>query len=219
MTESLKKILETAKSKKISDQGICRLLGANRNKVDDWKKGKSSPTVAEVALLAHSFDVSADYLLGITPSPISLDALERAGLEARNPDSDWVQIPIYGKVAAGYGALALEEFDGYEILETSMVKNGDLSDYFFLRVKGDSMNPDIKEGDLVLVRKQQDIDYGGQVAVVITDDEEGTLKRVYKREKYVELRPINPSYEIKIILNGQFIQICGVVKKQVRNWV
>ena len=63
------RILETAKANEISDQGICRLLKANRNKVDDWKKGKSSPTIEEVSLLAHEFNVTTDYLLGKSDDP------------------------------------------------------------------------------------------------------------------------------------------------------
>ncbi len=66
------RILELARINKVSDQAICRILGANRNKVDDWKKGKSSPTPEDVRQLALHFKVSADYLLNLTDNPMVL---------------------------------------------------------------------------------------------------------------------------------------------------
>ena len=69
MQEVINLILMTAKERNISNQEICRILGANRNKVDDWKKGKSSPSVEEVSILAKNFNVSTDYLSGLTDDP------------------------------------------------------------------------------------------------------------------------------------------------------
>jgi len=69
MKEVVKRILITAKERKVSNQAVCRLLNENRNKVDDWKKGKSSPTTDEVFVLSEYFDVSTDYLHGRTDDP------------------------------------------------------------------------------------------------------------------------------------------------------
>ena len=67
-------------------------------------------------------------------------------------------------------------------------------DYIYIRVEGNSMiNARIHDGDLVLVRKQSDVQTG-DIAVVVIDDEEATLKRVLKKENILVLQPENPSY-------------------------
>lgn len=55
------------------------------------------------------------------------------------------------------------------------------------------INARIHDGDLVLVRKQSDVQTG-DIAVVVIDDEEATLKRVLKKENILVLQPENPSY-------------------------
>ena len=107
------RILSVAKDAKVSNQEICRLLGANRNKVDDWKKGKSTPTSSEVAVLAKKFDVSTDYLIGLsdapTPPTLSIpDALQGVPIAFnRGEFEDLTQDEVdnLARIAAGYKAL------------------------------------------------------------------------------------------------------------------
>ena len=81
------------------------------------------------------------------------------------------QIPVVGTVRAGYGALAFEEDYGKEY---ACVK--DPENYFFLVVKGDSMEPRISDGDLALVHRQNTLDNGDLGVLVYGADGEGTLK-------------------------------------------
>ena len=59
------RILEIAKERGISNQELCRVLNGDRNKIDNWKNGKSKPTVEELANLIRYFNISSDYLLGL----------------------------------------------------------------------------------------------------------------------------------------------------------
>ena len=105
---------------------------------------------------------------------------------ARGP-IDRVTVPIVGEVAAGNPILAAENVDGTLELDPSLVRD---SRAYMLRVKGESMiEANICDGDLVLIQPQQEA-ANGEIVVVMIDDE-ATLKRFYRRDGYIELRPEN----------------------------
>jgi repressor LexA len=99
------------------------------------------------------------------------------------------KIPVVGTIAAGQPLYAEENIVGYECVQ----KDQDID--FCLIVKGDSMiNAGIHDGDIVFIRKQSDVE-NGEIAAVIIDGQEATLKRVYKTGDAVILRSENPKYE------------------------
>lgn len=101
-------------------------------------------------------------------------------------------IPLLGKVAAGLGLLAEENREGDVVVDPDLFGGGDS---FALRVQGDSMIEEgIHENDLVIVRPQR-IASNGDIVVALLGGEEATVKYYYDRERYIELRPANPSYE------------------------
>ena len=86
-------------------------------------------------------------------------------------------------------------------------------------VRGDSMEPRISSGDLALVRRQPDVN-SGELAVVLVDGEEGTLKKVIKKDGMLILQPFNPSYPA-MIYSGEdlnYIQIVGKVVETKARW-
>ena len=92
---------------------------------------------------------------------------------------------------------AIEDIIDYEEIPHSMAKSGD---YFALQIKGDSMEPRIKEGDVVIVRKQPDVE-SGEVAIVLVNGDEATIKKVQKFNGGINLVPSNPAYEVKTYSN------------------
>jgi repressor LexA len=111
----------------------------------------------------------------------------RRAWRSPSPSVDRVEVPIVGEVAAGSPILAAENIVGTLTLDPSMVRD---SRAFFLRVRGNSMiEAHICDGDLVLVQPQQEARDGEIVVVRIDDDV--TLKRFYRRDGFIELRPEN----------------------------
>ncbi len=100
-------------------------------------------------------------------------------------------VPLLGAVKAGYNYLAQENWIGTVDVETSLV--GDGKDYFALKVKGDSMAPVFIEGDIVIIKKQNDCE-SNEYAVVIINGDEGTLKKIKKTDNGIILQPLNPAY-------------------------
>lgn len=118
-------------------------------------------------------------------------------------------LPVLGIIRAGSPLFADENIIGYEPANADDLKGGE---YFYLRVTGDSMiGSRIQEGDLVLVRKQDDVN-SGQIAVVMVNSDEATIKKVYKQDDQLLLQADNPKYP-PMILKGDDVKIIGIVVK------
>ncbi|MEG0470030.1 LexA family protein [Amedibacillus sp. YH-ame10] len=119
--------------------------------------------------------------------------------------------PILGYVKAGYDLFANENLLGYEEVTKKEASQGD----YYLKVQGDSMNGSrINDGDLVYVKTCQDVD-NGDIAVVLLDQSEVTIKKVLKKEHSLILMATNPVYEPKVFseedMQANRIQIIGKV--------
>ena len=68
-------------------------------------------------------------------------------------------------------------------------------DFFALQIKGSSMEPKFSEGDVVVVRKQEDVD-NGDIAIVLVNGNEATVKKIKKFENGINLIPTNPEYDV-----------------------
>jgi len=118
-------------------------------------------------------------------------AIQVRDFTEREIQPDTRQVPLLGRVTAGGPVLAVENI---EATITVAREWAGTEEVFFLRVKGDSMAPFILEGDLVLVRSQASADNGDVVVALI--EEEATVKRFYRENRHIVLRPDNPRWEI-----------------------
>lgn len=126
-----------------------------------------NPKRGLIEKLASLFDVKPSYLLGMEETPI---------VKA-------VKIPVLGTVVAGIPLDAVENIIGWEEISPAMAATGE---HFALRIKGTSMEPRICEGDIVVVRKQEDIE-SGDTAIVLINGGEATVKKVKKTEEGIML--------------------------------
>lgn len=102
-------------------------------------------------------------------------------------------VPVLGTVKAGYGGFAADENMGSESVDVRTLRGYNQDDFFYLIVKGDSMEPRLYEGDLVLVRRQTSVD-SGAYAVVTIDDDEGVVKKVEYDKDSITLISQNHNY-------------------------
>lgn len=97
-------------------------------------------------------------------------------------------VPILGWTTAGQPALALEQHEGHLTVDGSLVRGENV---FALRVKGDSMiEAGIMDGDMVIIRQQEDVD-NNEIALVLIENEEATIKRFIRKGRKVVLKPAN----------------------------
>lgn len=127
-----------------------------------------------------------------------------------------ISIPILGTIVAS-APVRSDPLPGDETIElTSALFGRDTSDLFCLRVQGDSMiDALIHDGDLVILRRQNEVHNGEMAAVWLTDREETTLKKVYYEGRTVRLQPANPQHE-PIIVPASAVQIQGKVVLVIR---
>ena len=169
-------------------------IGVAESTVSQYETGKRQPDYETLLKLSEYFGVSVDYLLGresVTDSPPA----------PSRPGSKW--IPVLGKVAAGTPIEAVEDILDYDEIDAHTASSGE---HFALQIKGQSMEPRIKDGDVVIVRKQDDCD-SGDVAVVLVNGDEATVKRIKKEPAGIMLIPSNPSYEPKFYSNDQIASL------------
>ncbi len=150
-----------------------------------WETGKREPDFSTVQRLADFFEVSVDYLLGRGEEADFSHVRGGWGGEPRGR-----RVPILGKVQAGLPVEAIEDFLGYEEYSGP----GNIEDFFGLEVRGDSMEPKISEGDVVIVRKQSTCD-NGDLVVAMVGGEDATVKRLKKSPAGITLIPNNPAFE------------------------
>lgn len=133
------------------------------------------------------------------------------GIEENSENKNKYLVPVLGTVRAGLPIEAVETIIDYEEISEDMAKQGE---FFALQIKGDSMEPRICEGDVVIVRKQSDVD-SGDTAIVLVNGEEATIKKIQKFDDGINLVPGNPSYDVRTYTNEQIeslpVQILGKV--------
>ena len=100
-------------------------------------------------------------------------------------------IPVIGRVAAGLQCFADMQIDEYAPCDASLLHTG--YDYVYLRVTGDSMEPELHEGDKVLVQVRDTVE-SGDYAVVIVDGDDGLVKKVEYSKTQLTLISENPYY-------------------------
>ena len=194
------------KERKLRQAALSAQLGVTQQAVGKWETGRSTPDPATVARLAALLGTTTDVLLGVSPAPQDFGGPVGAYMES--------PVPVVGSVRAGYGALAFEEDYG---TEPAPVK--DPENYFYLVVKGDSMEPRIHDGDYALVRRQPTLN-NGDLGVMVFDEGEGTLKRYIRRGNAVILQPFNPDYPEKVIRGADLerLYIAGKVVETKTKW-
>jgi repressor LexA len=172
----------------------------NKSTISRYENELQEPMVSVVKNFAEIFGVSTDYLM-------ASDKKLPEGVVPYNPIVH--QIPILGTISAGLPIYAEQNIEGYTYTE----KNGG-AEYFALRVKGDSMNAvPISEGSLVTIRHQEQVE-NGEIAAVLVNDDEATIKRFTRDGNIVQLIPqsYNPAHKIQIYdLKRDRIKIIGKV--------
>ena len=165
------------KEANMTQQELASKLYVSQQAVGKWERGEATPNPETIVAMSRIFGVSADTLLGESAPPLSTGGT-------------WV--PVLGDVAAGIPIEAVENIVDYEEIDTAMAANGK---YYGLRIKGSSMEPRIREGDVVILRQQEDADTG-DTAVVLVNGESATVKRIKKEpDGGLWLLPNNPAYD------------------------
>lgn len=157
----------------ISQDELAKRLGyKSRSTIAKIESGENDLTQKKVAAFAKALNVSIDFLMD--------------GNRNEN-NSQGTRIPVLGTIVAGIPITAVENIIDYEEISQEMAKTGE---YFALVVKGSSMEPKIYEGDVVIVKKQSTVD-NGDIAIVLVNGNEATIKQIQRSPSGITLVGFN----------------------------
>lgn len=171
-TKNLSMYIEkSGKSKKV----ISEEMGIPYTTLVEWANGKKFPRADGIERLANYFNILKSELLEDDHDPLKPFAPRTT--------EDYTTFPVIGDVAAGYDRYAVEDWNGDTVdIPNSYLKGHDRSEFFVLKVVGDSMFPEYHDGDKVLIKRQPSMDHSGQVGVVLYNGDESTLNRSFMRK-------------------------------------
>lgn len=187
--------------KNITQTELCKKTGIPKSAMSQYIKGNFEPKQDRIYLIAKALNISEAWLMGY----------DVPMLREGNSKKSGVKIPVLGLVRAGIPMDAVEYIIDYEEISEDMARQGE---FFALQIKGDSMEPKISDGDVVIVRKQPDIE-SGEIAIVLVNGDEATIKKVQKFNGGINLIPSNPAYDVMTFTNEQIeklpVRILGKV--------
>lgn len=158
----------------LTQDELGEIAGVSGGAVSTWERGTAEPRMGAIQKIADHLNISKADIVDDNETTYK---------------STGVSIPIVSSIVAGLPADVYEDPQGYEEISHELARTGE---FICLKVKGDSMSPVIQDGDLVVIRSQQDVDSGDIAAVRINGDE-STLKQVQKSEAGITLIAYNPS--------------------------
>lgn len=168
----------------------------------DYRTGKPiAPTLDSVKDIAKAMNMSIDELLKI------LDDEQEFKMFS---NTSFATLPVYGQICAGQPNWAEECIEGFLPVDINLMKIDNLKDYFFLRVNGESMNKVVKNGAFALIHKQDTVN-NGEIAVVLVNGYEATLKKFTKQNDLIILEPqsTDNSFETQAYNDKTQIKILG----------
>lgn len=193
------RLKEARKQARLTQKDVALAIGVNQNTYSYWETGKTKVDNVTLKKLSELFNVSVDYLLGNDGLP------NLPGINPLPPENK--KIPIIGSVKCGPNGLAYQYLEGYVLVGEEF--KGDIVAF---RCTGDSMKDiGITDGDLAIVRLQEDVECG-ELAVVTINGDEGTLKRVRKFEGGIILEAANQEYPPRVF-TGQELALIHIVGK------
>lgn len=176
------------KTRNLNQQDVADFLQVSRQCYSHYETGKRDIDTDVLIKLADWYGVSTDHLLG--------------------HKTNYIRIPVYGNIAAGIPIEAIVDYDpdnadDWEEISQDLAKNGA---HIALRIKGDSMEPRMKTGDVVIIRVQPDVE-SGEIAAVRVNGEEVTCKKITKTEDGIMLVPLNHDYETRFYSASQIAEL------------
>jgi repressor LexA len=195
------KIKKLRKKVGLTQAELAKKLKVAPTAVSAWERNDNRPLMDKLSILAGIFDVSISYFFNESEVDEAPEVYQV---------SSTTDLPIVGRISCGNGIIAYQDIEGYEPTPRTWLNGGK---YFYLRANGDSMTgARINDGDLLLIRQQEDVE-DGEIAAVYVEGE-AKLKRVFKRDGNLILQSENAKYPPQIIKSGD-VKIIGKLKKLV----
>lgn len=211
----MKTHIELRKTKDVSQQDIADYLGVSRVTISNYETGRRDPDTSTLGKLASYFNVSVDYLLGNSTQPAERPAYGAKTIHGPN----WSQIiypvkdpsrkafrtyDVWGYIPCGAPNDLVEVPVDWENVTEDIYSRGDI---FLTKAKGDSMDPEIRDGDTVILYYTQNQAWDGAICAVRINGDTGTLKKIKIHPNGLELIPLNKAYKPVVYTDKQVEEV------------
>ena len=208
-----KRIKMKREERGITQEELGKVLSLNKSTIQRYEAGKIEKIkLPVIQAMAQVLNVNPDWLVLKTDDP---SIKNDSNIEIISAGDSIYKIPVFSSVSAGFGAYACSDIIDY--MPLYFQNPSDVPDTICIKVQGDSMYPKIEDGDIIVVRRQESVD-SGSIAVVLVDEEQGYVKKVFYDRETIELHSINPEYAPKIFKGKDVlrVRVVGLVKKIVK---
>ena len=195
------RLVKLRKELSLTQEEFAQKIGYTRTAISAWEIGRNEPSNADTVKIADFFNVSTDFLLGKT---------DVRNNNIDNNEKHFYMCPVYGQISAGQPNWAEECIEGRLPLDYEMMNIVNPEEHFFLRVNGESMNKIVKNGAFALIHKQ-DIVENGEIAVVLVNGYDATLKKFTQQGDLIILEPQSndETFKTQVYDNNTTVKILG----------
>lgn len=176
---------------------IAKITNVPYSTVSSWCNALFYPRIDKIEMLANYFNI------------LKSDLVENKE-KKDEPKASYYMFPVYGRISAGEPNWAEECVDARMPIDIDLMNITNPEECFFLRVNGESMNKEIKNGAYALIRKTDFVE-NGDIAVVLVDGNDATLKKFSKQGELVILEPMStdPSFTTQVYNKDTQIKVIG----------
>lgn len=197
---NLKKIRQ---EHEMTQEELAKRIDTSRSNIANYENDKNMPSIEILNKLSEILNCSTDYLLGKSDARNNASNIDES-------DKKFYMCPVYGQISAGQPNWAEECIEGRLPLDPDLMGIVNPEEHFFLRVNGESMNKVIRNGAFALIHKQDMVE-DGEIAVVLVNGYDATLKKFTRQGDMIILEPESndDSFKTQVYDKNTIIKILG----------
>ncbi len=197
---NLKKIRQ---EHEMTQEELAKKINTSRSNIANYENDKNMPSIETLNNLSEVLNCSTDYLLGKSDTRNNTSNIDES-------DKKFYMCPVYGQISAGQPNWAEECIEGRLPLDPNLMGIVNPEEHFFLRVNGESMNKIIRNGAFALIHKQDMVE-DGEIAVVLVNGYDATLKKFTRQGDMIILEPesTDDSFKTQVYDKTTPIKILG----------
>ena len=217
MAEIKDRIVSLRNEKNITQSQLAEELNISPSAIGMYEQGRRKPSYELLEEICDYFNVDMDYLMGRSDIKNRYQAglkydwedkkQEDSNIDMKTVNTDYIMIPLYESISAGYGASNSEFIEMIPVF--GLKKNG--TTYFAVKVEGDSMEPKIPNGSTIIIKKDIQIE-SGEIGAFNLNDENFVKQKKVVKDRLI-LHSFNLAYDDKVVNEfDDFIEHGKVVK-------
>ena len=187
----------------MTQEELAKRINTSRSNIANYENDKNMPSIEILNKLSEILNCSTDYLLGKSDARNNTSNIDES-------DKKFYMCPVYGQISAGQPNWAEECIEGRLPLDPDLMGIVNPEEHFFLRVNGESMNKIIRNGAFALIHKQDMVE-DGEIAVVLVNGYDATLKKFTRQGDMIILEPESndESFKTQVYDKNTTIKILG----------